>query len=149
MKSLQSNQNLNAIPKMSARRALTSLIFIIQEKHGAEQSTITAGLMARNILPFSKEKKKKQQPFIQRDSENQTTGNNARCLPVLTLQHVTLIMRQRTAWACCFLPAKSHSVLSCYVSLTHTFRFFVFLSHSTTTSSFSLSPPGPGRTGQR
>lgn len=44
-----------------------------------------------------------------------------------THQCVTLIMRQRekrTVWACYFLPAKTHFVLSCSVSLTHAFEFF-------------------------
>ncbi len=33
---------------------------------------------------------------------------------------------ERTVWACCFLPAKTHSVLSCCVSFTHPLEFFNF-----------------------
>lgn len=60
----------------------------------------------------------------------------------LNLRHtLTCDTDYETVWACCFLPAKTHSVLSCHVSLAHLVQVFqcFFFSHIITTSTI-LSP---------
>lgn len=59
MKSLQSNQNLKAIPEMSARRALTSLIFIPQKKPEQNKAPSQQDWWLETSFLVRKRKKKK------------------------------------------------------------------------------------------